>query len=556
MIQDLIAACEWGTNPFLFFSENVFSPLIYYSHLTPVLVSLIFGIFVYLSNRKSLLNRSLLFVSLMMSIWLLLDLILWATDSPKVVMFVWALVNAFEPVIYAGFVYLTYAFITEKDVSWKVKAWLVIPLIPTILSMSTVWNVAAFNLSNCDREVIEGPMAFYNYLIEIGYAVWISVLGIWAWMRQTDIQRKRQSTFVVLVTLFLLLGFSSGNILGSFTEDWALGQYGLFVIPAAIGALSYFIVQFRFFAKSQLMAAQMLVIGLWLATASILFIQSIEYARWVVGVTLVFLAVIGYILVQSLRREIEQRKEIEEQRAKLEIANDRLKELDQLKSEFLSIASHQLRAPITAVRGYAANIVEGEYGPVPENLKEPLATVQETARLMVNSIEDYLNISRIEQGRMKYEKSDFDIADIAKKVATELGPLATKKNLSLATDIPEDLMVNADIGKIKQVITNLLDNSIKYTEQGSVTVKVERKETLARVTILDTGIGISAEEIGGLFEKFKRARGANKVNTTGTGLGLYVAKQLVEGNGGKIWIESDGAGKGSRFIFELPALPA
>lgn len=553
MIESLITACEWDSGKFIFFSENVFSPLIYYSHLTPVLVSVIFGVFVYIANRTSLLNRSLLIVSILLSTWLLLDLILWATDRISIVMYVWAIVNALEPVIYAGFVYLVYVFITGKDVSWKIKMWLIIPLIPTILSTGTIWNIGAFNLSNCDREVVEGPMAFYNYFIEIGYSIWIFCLGIWAWARKSEILQKRQSTFVVTTTLVLLLGFASGNIAGSFSEDWALGQYGLFVIPVAIGALSYFIVQFRFFTKSQLMAAQLLVIGLWLAVGSILFIQSIEYARWVVAITLVFLGIIGYILVRSLKRELEQRKEIELQRSELQVANERLKEVDQLKSEFLSIASHQLRAPITAVRGYAANIVEGEYGPVPENLKAPLATVQETARMMVNSIEDYLNISRIEQGRMKYEKSDFDLADLVKKSVRELTPVATKKNLTLTAVAPDDLIINADIGKIKQVITNLIDNAIKYTTVGSVTVTLEKKDAVARITITDTGVGIAPDEISALFEKFKRARGANKVNTTGTGLGLYVAKQLAEGNGGKIWVESDGVGKGSRFIVELPA---
>ena len=239
---------------------------------------------------------------------------------------------------------------------------------------------------------------------------------------------------------------------------------------------------------------------------------------------------------------------------KLKDANERLKELDHLKDEFLSIASHQLRAPMTAVRGYTANISDGSYGPVPDYLVDPLGTIQETSRLMINSIEDYLNISRIEQGRMKYEKSNFDFADLAKKVVNELIPVAEKRSLVLSIAAPEDLMINADIGKMKQVITNLVDNAIKYTEKGGVTVSLEKKEGRAVLTIADTGIGIAPEELGGLFEKFTRARGANKVNTTGTGLGLYVAKQLAVGNGGTIHAESDGVTKGSRFIVELPAI--
>ncbi|MEK7510798.1 MAG: HAMP domain-containing sensor histidine kinase [Patescibacteria group bacterium] len=233
---------------------------------------------------------------------------------------------------------------------------------------------------------------------------------------------------------------------------------------------------------------------------------------------------------------------------------DNLAEIDRLKDEFLSIAAHQLRAPITAIRGYASNIRDGSYGPIPEYLQEPLRVIQDSSRLMANSIEDYLNISRIEQGRMKYERSVFDLTALAGTVVNELTPVATKRGLTISLATPEPLSIKADIGKMKQVLTNLIDNAIKYTENGSVTVAVEKRGKQARVTISDTGIGIAEDEIGHLFVKFTRARDANRVNTTGTGLGLYVAKQLVEGNGGKIWVESAGLEKGSRFIFELPAV--
>lgn len=230
-----------------------------------------------------------------------------------------------------------------------------------------------------------------------------------------------------------------------------------------------------------------------------------------------------------------------------------LAKLDQLKSEFLSVASHQLRAPITAIRGYVSLILEGNYGMPTEPMKEPLERIEESARGMANSIEDYLNISRIEQGRMKYEKSNFDMVEITQKVVNELSPAASRKGLTLSL-IPsgEPLMVNADVGKIKQIISNLIDNAIKYTEKGSIAVTLARGRGGARVTISDTGVGIVPNEINGLFEKFRRARNANKVNTSGTGLGLYVAKQLIEGHGGIIRAESEGAGKGSTFIVELP----
>ncbi|MFZ1988098.1 MAG: HAMP domain-containing sensor histidine kinase [Minisyncoccia bacterium] len=553
MIESLIAECAWGTDPYLIFSENVFSPLIYYSHLTPILVSLILGTYIFVANRRLLINKILFAITIILGIWLFLDLILWATDSIEMVMFAWSTVNMIEPFIYAGFVYLVTVFIINKDVSTRTKILISLPLLPGIFAATSQWNVAGFNLTNCDREVIEGPMTFYNYLIEIGYVCWIIGFGIWAWFSKTITTKKTQFIPLILVTLLLLLGFSFGNIVGSFSEDWALGQYGLFVIPISIGALSYLIIQFRLMAKSQIMVTQMLVIGLWIAVGSIFFIQNIRYVRWIVVLTLVFLGIIGYLLLKSFRVELEQRKQIEKLAKDLEGANKRLKELDQLKSEFLSVAAHQLRAPLTAIRGYTSLIEEGNFGATPDTMKEPLARIIDSARNMANSIEDYLDVSRIEQGRMKFESSKFDLTDLAQKVVDELGPVATRRKLTLSMQPAAEIFVTADIGKIKQVMTNLVDNAIKYTQAGSVTISVEKRDAVARLMVSDTGIGIPAEEIPNLFDKFTRARDANKVNTTGTGLGLYVARKLIEGHKGKVWVESDGTNKGSRFIFEIPA---
>lgn len=231
-----------------------------------------------------------------------------------------------------------------------------------------------------------------------------------------------------------------------------------------------------------------------------------------------------------------------------------LAELDRLKSEFLSVASHQLRAPITAIRGYSSLILEGDYGVPLETMKEPLGRIEESARGMTNSIEDYLNVSRIEQGRMKYEKSSFNVVEVAQKIVDELSPIASRKGLTFSlVPFEEPLVVNADVGKVKQVISNLVDNAIKYTEKGGVTVTFAKKLGKVQIIISDTGVGIAPDEINGLFEKFRRARNANKINTSGTGLGLYVAKQLVEGHSGTIRAESEGEGKGSTFTVEFPA---
>jgi signal transduction histidine kinase len=279
----------------------------------------------------------------------------------------------------------------------------------------------------------------------------------------------------------------------------------------------------------------------------------------IISVTLLGTLIGGYFLVRSVKREVEQREQIEKLATNLEKANERLKELDKMKSEFVSIASHQLRSPITAIRGYVSMLVEGSYGKFPDKAQEVLERIGESSKFMATSIEDYLNVSRIEAGNMKYELSDFNLKEQAEKVSDELRQVAMKKGLVLVfrSGVSGSGMVHADIGKVRQVIMNFIDNSIKYTPKGTVTVVAhdDPKQKKMWITISDTGIGMSKETLSEVFDKFVRAKNANQVNVTGTGLGLFVAKKMATGMGGKVWAESEGDGKGSQFHIEFPELP-
>lgn len=544
--------CEWHSASYLIFSENV-APLIYYSHLGPLLASLLLGGFVLFNNRRNLASWVLFFVTLMFAVWAYFDLILWASPSPEDVIFFWSSIIPIELLIYAGSLYLVFLFANGgKDISLRRKLGIGAFFIPIILLLHTPYTVTGLS-PDCDEGAIEGIVIQYMYIVEIGFILMAAIAATRGYFKLKSAEERHQLVIIATGVILFLLAFTAGNITLVFALDPVYEQYKLFGMPILLGFLSYSIIRFKTF-NVKLITAQVLVTALGLLTLSLLFLRTIENVRVVTILTLVLVCVLGYILVRNVRTEIAQRERVEKLAKDLETANERLKEMDQMKSEFLSIASHQLRAPITAIKGYVSLIREGDYGAVPEAMKEPLSNISESVRVMVSSIDDYLNVSRIEQNRMKYEISDVDIADIATKAVSELQPLAQARKLTLSITAPNVAMVRADIGKIKQVITNLIDNAIKYTKEGSVAVSVEQGAEKIRVTIADTGVGISAEDIGNLFQKFKRAAGANEVNTAGTGLGLYVARLLVEGHGGKVWAESEGKGKGSRFIVELPLM--
>ncbi|HEX4799369.1 MAG TPA: HAMP domain-containing sensor histidine kinase [Candidatus Paceibacterota bacterium] len=324
-----------------------------------------------------------------------------------------------------------------------------------------------------------------------------------------------------------------------------------------ITTLSYLIVKYKAF-NIKLAGAQALVFALWFLVGSLLFVAKSPTTRVISGITLLITSVAGYLLVRSVKHEIQQREKIQELAENLAQANIHLKELDRMKSEFVSIASHQLRSPLTSIRGYASMLKEGTYGKMPQTAIPVLENIAESSHFMAQSVEDYLNVSRIEAGNMKYELSDFSIKEQAEKITDELRQVAIKKGLALLfrSDISGSGRIHADIGKVRQVLMNLIDNSMKYTPKGSIDVLVhdDPKKKRVTVSIVDTGIGMDTHTVGEVFEKFVRAKNANCVNVTGTGLGLYVAKKMVDEMKGVIWAESDGPNKGSRFHLEFPEI--
>jgi signal transduction histidine kinase len=248
------------------------------------------------------------------------------------------------------------------------------------------------------------------------------------------------------------------------------------------------------------------------------------------------------------------KREVDKATRGLRAANERLRRLDRAKTDFISIASHQLRTPLTIIRGYVSMLLENNFGKLGKKQDEALRKVSASSERLIGLVEDLLNISRIESGRMEYNFKKTDLAKLIQGVYEELKPAAEKKKLRFVFNRPRGRMpkVNIDPDKIRQVLMNLIDNAIKYTDKGSVTIELKKKQKQIEVCIQDTGMGFGSGEKSNLFQKFSRNEKTDLIHTEGTGLGLYVAKQIVNGHKGKIRAESPGRGKGSRFCFSLP----
>jgi len=243
---------------------------------------------------------------------------------------------------------------------------------------------------------------------------------------------------------------------------------------------------------------------------------------------------------------------------KLADANARLMEFDRQKSEFVSIAGHQLRTPLTVIKGYISLVREGEFGPVKKNLKlqNALAIVANSTDRLVKLVSDLLDLSRIESGKLHYEFRESDIARIAEGMIKEYTPKAKEKKLKLAFENGAQGLAPFlfDPDKIREVMINLIDNAIRYSKEGEIVVSVglANENAAVRFGVKDCGIGIKREDLHQLFVKFVRLAEAKNIEANGTGLGLYFAKRIVEDHAGRIGVESAGLGKGSTFWFELP----
>jgi signal transduction histidine kinase len=247
------------------------------------------------------------------------------------------------------------------------------------------------------------------------------------------------------------------------------------------------------------------------------------------------------------------KEEIKKATSNLLVANEKLRKLDKAKSEFISIASHQLRTPLTVIKGYISMILEGSFGKLKIKQKEALKKVFASGERLIQLVENLLNISRIESGRMQFNYEEVSLEEAIENLLDQLKLKAEKKNIKLLfKKINKIEKIKIDKEKISQVIINLVDNAIKYTEKGKVEISLEKKAKKIIFCVKDSGIGINKDNLPNLFRKFSREAGAFTVNREGTGLGLYVAKKIIEQHKGEIWAKSKGSGEGSEFCFSLP----
>jgi signal transduction histidine kinase len=349
------------------------------------------------------------------------------------------------------------------------------------------------------------------------------------------------------------------------TGFYEINLYSLFLLPLFLVVIIYAIFELDIF-NFEILGTQYLVVGLVILMVGQLFFVNGNTDRLLTIITVIISVSLSIILFRNFKKETDQRVfienisneleqskvRLEESNFRLENANEKLKSLDKLKTEFVSLASHQLRSPLTAIKGYTSMLIEGDYGDINPQAKETIDRIMESSNNLTLVVEDLLNVSKIEQGGLKYEMIKFDFSNLVEKTVKDLSITAEKKGLKLIYDTSDDYkyFVTGDEEKLRQVLVNLIDNSMKYTPEGEIKINLSLNNDKIILSVKDSGVGIPKEIIGKLFEKFSRGEGS-KLNSSGSGLGLYLVKEIVRAHKGRVWVESEGDGKGSNFLVEI-----
>jgi len=269
----------------------------------------------------------------------------------------------------------------------------------------------------------------------------------------------------------------------------------------------------------------------------------------------------AYRQIESLNEGLEAKVQerttaLERLNKELEVANNRLQELDQLKSTFVSIVSHELRTPMTSIKGYVENMLDGLTGHLTEKQFSYLGRVKYNVERLSRMINDLLDLSRIEAGRVELALRPVSLLELVSEVLESLQALAREKSLTLEARYADLLpTIHGERDKLHQVLTNLIQNAIKFTPPGGAVLveSLVQDDQFVQVSVTDTGCGIQPKDVAKVFEKFYRGE-STPTDARGAGLGLAIVKSLVELHGGRIWVESV-PGAGSRFLFTIPVEP-
>lgn len=509
------------------------------------------GFTVYISNAKSVTNISFLLFCVVTMLWSFFNYVSYQIQDPEI------LLVTLRVVIFLGFWHaftffnFLYIFPREKIIFKPWYFFVVLPFV-SVMSLWALFGNLVFKEVNIIAGVAEPSVGkgIVFFVITVVLLVMFSFFFLIKSILVARKDEKKPYIFILVgavITFVLLL--SCNLILPAVFEITRFIPLGAVTLLPFSAFTAYAIFKHKAFKVKNLGSSLM---AFFLCVATFVEIIFAENTGQLILRSGIFL----FVLLISIQfvKNIFMLERITES---LESANEQLKSLDKLKSEFISLASHQLRSPLTVIKGYASTLTDGVVGDMNPKQQEMVRHIYTSAQSLASVVEDFLNVTKIEQGGMQYSFEPINIRELVEDLASDMKIIAEDKHLTFvhSFDRSSVYMVNADAVKLRQVFLNIIDNSIKYTKEGSVTITLLKNDNEDKIifSVSDTGVGLSDSTKKKLFTKF--GRGENSVlNGGGSGLGLYLAEEIIKAHHGDIQALSEGEGKGATFLVGLPSL--
>jgi signal transduction histidine kinase len=415
------------------------------------------------------------------------------------------------------------------------------------------------------------PKAGFSYWIEVGpiyylfFAYFIfyfvrSALLLLQEKKKVSNVEKRQINYLLLA---ILLGVG-GGVTNFFPQIFNTDIYpiGNYLVVSYTIFITYAVLKHHLF-DIRVIATELFTFALFIILLIKTLLSNNLNDLLLNGGIFIFVTFFGILLIRSVWKEVKQREKMEQMAKELERAYNvekearaKIQELDEAKTQFLMATQHHFRTPLTSMRGYIDLILTGTYGKISPKVKEAVLKLETSTIRLIRIVNELLDVSQFQLGKKVVSlEAGIRIEPILKEVLDELKFTAKSKGIYLKFERPENPLppAMADVEKLKVALYNIIDNGIKYTNKGGITIRCLVLDNELEITSKDTGIGITPEEKGGLFAGiFERGKEAKKVFTTGRGIGLYISGQIIKAHNGKVWVESEGRGKGSTFHIRLP----
>ncbi len=519
------------------------------------LITTYLGIVVYTKNKKSWTGRLFLVLSFLIDIYIIVNYLslhppYGAPESQlfwiRIVMFICSFIGPAEFLLAHTF---------PRD-EFRLKKKFLIPILILMVSSATA-SLLPLVFTSIDYSTGEplpkpGPGMPIFFLDFVGLFLLSFILLIFKYKKSSGKERAQNSYFIlgVIATFsFMALSTVIFVVILKTSATVFLGPLSSVMLMLFI---AYAIFKYHLF-NIKLIATETLVVFL-----TIILVTEGVVSRSVATVLFKFffallVAIFGWSLLRSVRKEVKQKEELSNLAESLEQANARLLEIDKQKTDFLSIASHQLRTPLSVLKGYIELVKDGAYGKVGSTVTKVLGDMNTNNEHLIKLVDDFLNITRIEQGRIKYEFGMHDICKLTDDAMRDLKFKAVRHGLEVKWACPKEKKeIYCDAEKIHHIIYNFIDNAIKYSEKGAVKVSFNQEDGGVALRVRDQGLGFKKSDGANFYQKFYRGENVKGTNVNGTGLGLYVCRKFIEGHNGRVWAKSDGLGKGSEFGFWVP----